>query len=57
MVRKRRFPIVGNGAGVWSFVHIDDAAGATRAAIERMWHALAGAAATAKSFNVNFAAL
>ena len=26
LVRKRRFPIVGNGAGVWSFVHIDDAA-------------------------------
>jgi nucleoside-diphosphate-sugar epimerase len=35
MVRKRRFPIVGSGAGVWSFVHIDDAAGATIAAIER----------------------
>ena len=35
MVRKRRFPIVGNGAGVWSFVHIDDAAGAAVAAIER----------------------
>ncbi len=35
MIRKRRFPIVGSGAGVWSFVHIDDAAGATVAAIER----------------------
>ncbi|MBV9423491.1 MAG: NAD(P)-dependent oxidoreductase [Solirubrobacterales bacterium] len=35
MVRKRRFPIVGSGAGVWSFVHIDDAAGAAVAAIER----------------------
>jgi nucleoside-diphosphate-sugar epimerase len=35
MVRKRRFPIVGNGAGVWSFVHIADAASATVAAIER----------------------
>jgi nucleoside-diphosphate-sugar epimerase len=34
-VRKRRFPIVGNGAGVWSFVHIDDVATATLAAIER----------------------
>lgn len=34
-VRKRRFPVVGNGAGVWSFVHIDDAAQATFAAIER----------------------
>lgn len=34
MVRKRRFPIVGGGAGVWSFVHIDDAAAATVAALE-----------------------
>ncbi|HZR13156.1 MAG TPA: NAD(P)-dependent oxidoreductase [Acidimicrobiia bacterium] len=33
-VRKRRFPIVGDGTGVWSFVHIDDAAAATLAAIE-----------------------
>jgi 2-alkyl-3-oxoalkanoate reductase len=35
MVRKRRFPIVGDGAGVWSFIHIDDAAGATVAAVDR----------------------
>ncbi len=35
MVRKRRFPIVGDGGGVWSFVHIDDAAAATLAALER----------------------
>jgi 2-alkyl-3-oxoalkanoate reductase len=34
-VRKRRFPIVGDGGGVWSFVHIADAASATVAAIER----------------------
>ena len=34
MIRKRRFPIVGGGTGVWSFVHIDDAAAATVAAIE-----------------------
>ena len=34
MVRRRRFPIVGDGSGVWSFVHIDDVAGATLAAIE-----------------------
>ena len=34
-VRKRRFPVVGSGAGVWSFVHVDDAATATLAAIER----------------------
>jgi nucleoside-diphosphate-sugar epimerase len=34
-IRKRRFPIVGSGAGIWSFIHIDDVAGATLAAIER----------------------
>jgi nucleoside-diphosphate-sugar epimerase len=28
-VRKRRFPIVGSGGGVASFVHLDDAAAAT----------------------------
>ena len=33
-VRKRKFPVVGGGTGVWSFVHIDDVATATRAAIE-----------------------
>jgi nucleoside-diphosphate-sugar epimerase len=33
LVRKRRMPIVGDGAGVWSFIHIDDAARATVAAI------------------------
>jgi nucleoside-diphosphate-sugar epimerase len=35
MVRKRRLPIVGDGAGLWSFIHMDDAAAATVAAIER----------------------
>jgi nucleoside-diphosphate-sugar epimerase len=35
LIRKRRFPIVGSGAGVWSFLHIDDAATATLAAVER----------------------
>jgi 2-alkyl-3-oxoalkanoate reductase len=34
LIRKRRFPVGGSGAGVWSFVHIDDAAAATVAAIE-----------------------
>jgi len=34
MVRKRRFPIVGDGAGIWSFIHVADAAQATVAAIE-----------------------
>jgi nucleoside-diphosphate-sugar epimerase len=33
-VRRRRFPVIGDGGGVWSFVHIDDAATATVAAIE-----------------------
>jgi nucleoside-diphosphate-sugar epimerase len=33
-VRKRRFPIVGSGAGVFSFIHVDDAAAATVAAAE-----------------------
>jgi nucleoside-diphosphate-sugar epimerase len=35
MVRKRKFPLVGDGGGVWSFIHIADAAEATVAAIER----------------------
>jgi 2-alkyl-3-oxoalkanoate reductase len=35
LIRKRRFPIVGGGGGVWSWVHIADAASATVAAIER----------------------
>jgi 2-alkyl-3-oxoalkanoate reductase len=34
-IRKRRFPVVGGGTGVWSFVHIDDAASATLAAVDR----------------------
>ena len=34
MVEKRQFPVVGGGTGVWSFVHIDDAAEATVRAIE-----------------------
>jgi nucleoside-diphosphate-sugar epimerase len=34
MIRKRKFPIVGDGAGVWSFIHIADAADATVAAVE-----------------------
>lgn len=35
LIRKRRFPIIGGGGGVWSMVHITDAASATVAAIER----------------------
>jgi nucleoside-diphosphate-sugar epimerase len=34
LIRKRKFPVVGRGTGVWSFVHIEDAASATVAAIE-----------------------
>ena len=34
-ILRRRFPIVGDGAAVWSFVHVDDVARATVAAVER----------------------
>jgi nucleoside-diphosphate-sugar epimerase len=34
-IRKRRFPIVGDGGGVSSYVHIEDAAAATAIAVER----------------------
>src|SRR3954464_15749573 len=34
-VRKRQFPIIGNGRGVTSFIHLDDAAAATVLALER----------------------
>jgi nucleoside-diphosphate-sugar epimerase len=34
-VQHRQFPIVGNGDGVWSWLHIEDAAVATVAAAER----------------------
>ena len=34
-VRQQQFPIVGNGEGVWSWVHIEDAALATVAAVEQ----------------------
>lgn len=33
LVRRRRFPLVGDGGGVWSFIHVADAAEATVAAI------------------------
>jgi nucleoside-diphosphate-sugar epimerase len=35
LVRTRKFPLVGDGGGVWSFIHVADAADATVAAIER----------------------
>jgi nucleoside-diphosphate-sugar epimerase len=34
-IRQRKFPVVGDGGGVWSFVHIEDAAEATVAALTR----------------------
>jgi nucleoside-diphosphate-sugar epimerase len=33
-VRKRQFPIVGDGGGIWSWIHLDDAAAATVLALE-----------------------
>jgi len=38
-VRKRQFPIIGDGGGVFSFIHLDDAAAATVLALE---HGAAG---------------
>jgi nucleoside-diphosphate-sugar epimerase len=34
LIRKRKLPVVGGGSGVWSFIHIEDAAAATVAAVE-----------------------
>ena len=33
-VRKQQVPVIGSGQGVWSFVHIEDTAAATAAALE-----------------------
>ncbi len=33
-LRRRRLPLVGSGGGVWSFIHVDDAARATVTALE-----------------------
>jgi 2-alkyl-3-oxoalkanoate reductase len=35
LVRKRRFPIVGDGGGILSFIHLEDAAAASALALER----------------------
>jgi nucleoside-diphosphate-sugar epimerase len=35
LIRKRMFPIIGDGAGIWSWVHVEDVAAATVAALER----------------------
>ncbi|HET6743618.1 MAG TPA: NAD-dependent epimerase/dehydratase family protein, partial [Kribbella sp.] len=34
LIQKRRLPIIGDGAGIWSFIHYDDAAALTVKAIE-----------------------
>jgi nucleoside-diphosphate-sugar epimerase len=34
LIRRRKFPLVGDGRGVWSFIHVADAAEATVAAVE-----------------------
>lgn len=34
-VRQQQYPIVGNGKGVWSWIHVEDAAEATVAAVDR----------------------
>jgi nucleoside-diphosphate-sugar epimerase len=34
-IRSRKLPVVGDGGGVWSWLHVDDAASATVAALER----------------------
>lgn len=34
MIKRGKFPVVGGGTGVWSFIHIEDAAAATAAAVE-----------------------
>jgi nucleoside-diphosphate-sugar epimerase len=35
LVRKRKLPVVGKGSGVWSFIHVDDVATATSAALRQ----------------------
>ena len=35
LIRKRRVPIIGDGSGIWSFLHVHDAAVATVAALDR----------------------
>lgn len=34
LIRRRKFPVIGDGAAVWSFVHVADAAAATVAALD-----------------------
>jgi nucleoside-diphosphate-sugar epimerase len=54
MIRKRKLPIVGNGEGIWSLVHIEDAATATVAAVEHgkrgIYHIVDDEPAASKEF-------
>ena len=34
VMTKRKMPIIGNGAGIWSWIHLDDAASAVVAALD-----------------------
>jgi nucleoside-diphosphate-sugar epimerase len=35
MIKRRQVPVIGNGAGIWSFTHIEDAASAAVATLDR----------------------
>jgi 2-alkyl-3-oxoalkanoate reductase len=35
LIRKRRFPVIADGTGVWSWIHVDDAAAAVVASLEQ----------------------
>ena len=35
MIKRRQVPVIGNGAGIWSFIHVQDAASAAVAALDR----------------------
>jgi nucleoside-diphosphate-sugar epimerase len=53
-IRKRKLPIVGNGEGIWSLIHIEDAAVATAAAVEHgtrgIYHVVDDEPAASKEF-------
>jgi nucleoside-diphosphate-sugar epimerase len=34
LIKHRKMPVIGDGAGIWSWIHLDDAAAATVAAVE-----------------------
>ncbi|HEX7996736.1 MAG TPA: NAD(P)-dependent oxidoreductase, partial [Streptosporangiaceae bacterium] len=35
MIKRRQVPVIGNGAGIWSWIHVQDAASAAVAALDR----------------------